>query len=134
MNLRIHRARAVLRALAIGVLVVTATAGIAAVAGRPIGLGELNEALPVFAFQAFMVALPFLVLAMAGITARAAWLTGLALTVALWGYSLIDALVLATPERGANIGLGLIMLVSPVLISIACVATARIAAGRQGAA
>ena len=112
---------AILAALAIGVLVVGASVGIGWAAGRSIPPGEIRDELPIFAFQIFMVAMPFLVLAMAGIVARRPWMTGLALTLALWAYYLLDALVLAEPGSGANIGLGLLMLASPVLISVICI-------------
>ena len=120
-----NRLRAMFAALAIGLLVVAASVVIASLGGRPIQRDQLGDEMPILAFQVFMVAIPFLVLATASISTRRAWIAGLGLTLALWSYYLLDALVLAVPGRGANIGLGLIMLASPLLISIVCVALAR---------
>lgn len=120
-----NRLKAMFAALAIGLLVVAASVVIASLGGRPIQREQLGDEMPILAFQVFMVAIPFLVLATAGISTRRAWIAGLGLTLALWSYYLLDALVLAVPGRGASIGLGLIMLASPLLISIVCVALAR---------
>lgn len=120
-----NRLRAMFASLAIGLLVVAASVAIASLGGRPVQRDQLGDELPILAFQAFLVAIPFLVLATAGISTRRAWIAGLGLTLALWSYYLLDALVLAIPGRGANIGLGLVMLASPLLISLVCVALAR---------
>ena len=71
-----------------------------------------------------IVSIPFLMLAMGGVHARLPWLTGLALTAALWGYYLYEGVRYqwSGDTSGVNIGLGLIMLASPVLISFACIA------------
>jgi hypothetical protein len=119
------RPKAMLAALAIGLLVVASSVVIASLGGRPIQRDQLGDEMPILAFQAVMVAIPFLVLAIAGISTRRPWIAGLVLTLALWGYYLLDALVLAVPGRGANIGLGLIMLASPLIISLICFALAR---------
>ena len=120
-----NRLRAMFASLAIGLLVVAASVAIASLGGRPVQRDQLGDELPILASQAFLVAIPFLVLATAGISTRRAWIAGLGLTLALWSYYLLDALVLAIPGRGANIGLGLVMLASPLLISLVCVALAR---------
>ena len=120
-----NRLKAMFAALAIGLLVVAASVAITSLGGRPVQRDQLGDEMPILAFQVFMVAIPFLVLATAGISTRRPWIAGLGLTLALWSYYLLDALVLAVPGRGVNIGLGLIMLASPLLISVVCVALAR---------
>jgi len=68
--------------------------------------------------QVLMVSAPFLVLALLGTGAPWPWLVGLFLTAAFWGFCLY---VLTRPYEGggANIGLGVLMLFSPFLITIA---------------
>jgi hypothetical protein len=109
----------VLAALAIGPLTVGATAGIASVrTGQPLNLGEEWA---IFLFQMAMVSLPFLFIAAVGARSKATWITGLAMTFFFWGWLVLDALTFE-PGRGANIGLGFIMLVSPIVITVASLA------------
>ena len=79
-----------------------------------------------------MVAIPFLVLAMGGIRARLPWLTGLALTFITWGYMLWGT---GQPPAGGRAGTGtgfaLIVLMSPLIISIACIAAYAIEGRRR---
>ena len=121
-----NRLKAMLAALAIGLIVVTASVIIQSLGGRPIPNNQLGDELPFLAFQALIVAIPFLVLAIAGIRTQRPWIAGLVLTLALWAYYLLDALVLGVPGRRVNIGLDLIMLTSPFLISFICILLARI--------
>lgn len=103
-----------LAALAIGVIVVGGSAGLfSLLTGRPLRLGAEWG---VFLMQMVLAAAPFAVLA--GARTRAPWLTGLALTLALWGYVLFDGVRYQWhPDgSGANIGLGQFMIVSPFLI------------------
>jgi len=114
------RLRLVLYALGIGAGGVAFTKlGFAGLTGRP-----LNFSFTVDLLQMVIVAIPFLVLAMGGVRARLPWLTGLALTAALWGYFLFEGVRYqwSGDTSGANIGLGVIMLASPLLISFACIA------------
>lgn len=108
-----NRPAAFLAALAIGLLVVSGHSAILSLNGRP------TQPPAVLIFQMIIVALPFLFMVLARIIARGPWLAGLALTLALWGYSVVDTLVLA-PGRGPNVALGLLMLASPVIISVIC--------------
>jgi hypothetical protein len=64
-----------------------------------------------------MVAAPFMALAMFGVRASRAWTTGLILTLAFWCALLLS--VYQSHGGGANIGMGLLMLVSPFLIGTA---------------
>ncbi len=75
-----------------------------------------------FLAHILIAAAPFGLLALAGIRNRAAWLVGLALTAAFWGYYLFVGIryQLSGDRSGANIGLGLVMLLSPLIISAAC--------------
>ena len=110
----------VLRALGIGVGVVVATKlAFAGLTGRPIAIEPGVDLL-----QMVIVSIPFLMLAMGRVRARLPWLTGLALTAALWGYYLYEGVRYqwSGDTSGVNFGLVLIMLASPVLISLACIA------------
>ena len=124
------RLRLVLYALGIGAAVVALTKlAFAGLTGRP-----LNFSFSVDIFQLVIVAIPFLVLAMGGVRARLPWLTGLALTIALWSYYLYDGVRYhwTGDTSGANIGLGLILLASPLVISFACIAACLVERRRGG--
>ena len=94
------------------------------VTGRPLNLGEEWG---VFLFQMVLVAVPFGLLALAGIRHKAPWIMGGALTAALWGYYLFDGIryQLSGDRSGVNFGLAFLMLASPVIISGACLVTAQ---------
>jgi hypothetical protein len=66
-----------------------------------------------------IVAIPYLGLALAGARRLRPWIVGLALTLSLWGYALYSGVSYQwNPDgTGADIGLGLIMLASPFIIS-----------------
>jgi hypothetical protein len=107
-------------AVAIGVLTVAIVSGaFSLLTGQPLNLAEEWS---VFLFQMLIVAAPFGLLALMGIGNRLPWLVGLAPTLALWGYDLFDGVSYQWhPDgTGANIGLGLVMLVSPFVIAAAC--------------
>jgi len=111
-----------LGAIAIGVLVVAGEAGaFSLLTGRPL---NLSDQAGVFLFQMLSVAAPFGLLALAGARRALPWLTGLALTLALWGYALVEGVRYQRhPDgTGADIGLGLIMLASPLVIAAAALA------------
>jgi hypothetical protein len=64
-----------------------------------------------------LVAAPFGLLAISGVTRRRPWFVAGALTLAFW--ALVWADVAIRPGAGgANIGLGLLMLLSPVVITL----------------
>jgi hypothetical protein len=73
----------------------------------------------VLLFQAGVVAAPFLLLSLVGTRDKIPWLVAALLTLGFWGYLLFDGVRYhwTGDTSGANIGLGLIMLVSPLLIS-----------------
>ena len=75
------------------------------------------------AIQLVVVAFPLLILAIIGITAKAPWLTGIALIVATWGFFLYETVV--RPSNGANFGLGMLLIASPFVITIICLIVAR---------
>lgn len=91
--------------------------------GRPMTFASDVE--PV---NAFIVAFPFLILAAIRNSDLLPWLTGLALQLALWGYALHNGVSYQRkPDgTGANIGLGLIMIASPIFITLACLAAAAV--------
>lgn len=105
-------------ALAIGPLV----AGGTAITFSLLTGQSLSDEWGIIAWQALLVSLPFIAVALTGTVRKAPWLAGLALTVALWSYYLYDGVAYQRhpDETGANIGLGLIMLVSPVFITVTC--------------
>ena len=82
--------------------------------GRPLTYSSDVE--PV---QATIAAIPYLALAIAGARRGRPWLVGLSLTLILWGSLLYDGVSAQWyPDgSGANIGLGLIMLASPLFIT-----------------
>lgn len=114
-------------ALGIGVAVVAACNTVWAIAGGfPIAT-LWDEGSPA---QVLLASFPYLVLAIFGITARRPWFTGLCLTAAFWGYYLWD--ITHYEGGGANIGLGILMMLSPIPITGASLlALATLADGRR---
>jgi hypothetical protein len=107
-------------AIAIGVLTVTLSSlSFSLLTGRSLNLGEEWF---VFLIQMLIVAAPFGLLAFMNV-GRLPWLVGLTLTLLLWGYVVFEGVSYQWhPDgSGANIGLGLFMLVSPFFVAAACV-------------
>lgn len=105
----------VLVALLIGATVVAAEKILfTLLTGRPLSLTS-----DVALVNALFAAIPFLVLAVSRRTGRLPWLVGVAVTAALWGWVLYEGVSYQwNPDgTGANIGLGLIMLASPLFIT-----------------
>lgn len=71
-----------------------------------------DDASPV---QVFIAGSPFAVLSVFGISARRAWIAGLCLTAAFWGYYLWK-ITTFNGIGGADIGLGILMMLSPILV------------------
>ncbi|WP_439490961.1 hypothetical protein [Blastomonas fulva] len=86
----------------------------------------------VLAVHVVLVALPFIAISILPNAGRAAWLTAGILTAIVWSLPSLDQLV-RKGEGGANIGLGIFMLISPLLILGGALA-ARTAARRRGRA
>jgi hypothetical protein len=102
----------VVAALLVGLGVVGAcNTGWAISRGRPLATLWGAESLA----QVLLVSAPYLVLAAGGVVARRPWFVGLGLTVAFWGFYLFE---ITRPYEGggANIGLGILMLFSPIPI------------------
>jgi hypothetical protein len=117
-------------ALGIGLLTVVVETGTFSLAtGRAVNLKDEWES---FFVQVVFVAAPFGLLSLARIKDRAAWLTGLALTAAFWGYYLFDGIryQLGGDKSGVNLGLVFLMLLSPVIISAVCLGIAKANRGR----
>ncbi len=93
-------------------------------------LYNLDEELGVLLFNVLVVAAPFAVLAMARESGRAAWLTAVGLTGAFWGLLVADMLI-RRGAGGANIGLGLLMLLSPLVITAGAFGAAVLAKRRR---
>lgn len=111
-------------ALAIGLVVAGGTAiAFSLLTGR-----SLSQEWGVIFLQALLISIPFIAVALTGTLRKAPWFVGLVLTAALWGYVLYDGVSYQWhPDgTGANIGLGLIMLASPVFITAICLAVYRL--------
>jgi len=109
--------------LGIGVTTIAIVTGVTSLAeGLPL---NLRDELPIFLLQAILVAIPFLLMALLGIVGRLPWLMGIGLTAALWAYVVYDGLASRGDGTGVNIGLGLLVLASPILISFVCVLPGR---------
>jgi hypothetical protein len=80
---------------------------------------NLAEEWGVFLFQMLLVAVPFALLGIAGLRSRLSWGVSLALTAMFWVIYLADGLSSWGDGTGANIGLGLLMLVSPAFVTAA---------------
>jgi hypothetical protein len=110
-----------LAALAIGFVIIgTCNAGWAISRGVPIKPPWDSASLPLFLFASA----PYLILAFSGVNDRRPWTVGLCLTAAFWGFYLFQ---ITRPYEGggADIGLGLLMIFSPVPIIVGClIATA----------
>ena len=87
---------------------------------------NLSEEWGVFLFQVLLVAAPFGLLAVAGVGGRWPWGVALVLTAMFWGIYLAVALSSRGDGTGANIGLGLLMLGSPVIVVAAGFLTAKV--------
>lgn len=94
------------------------------------GAGFLGETWPVLAVHVVLVALPFVVLSVFPNAGRTAWLTAVVLTALVWILPTLDQ-ILRQGEGGANIGLGIFMLISPLVILGGALA-ARAAARTRG--
>jgi hypothetical protein len=104
--------------LGVGVLTVAIFYGSLSAAGR-----NLSPEWGVLLLHVLMVAAPFVLLAGVGVTAKVPWFVGLTLTAMFWGYLFFDVMVIHRGD-GANIGLGLLMFVSPLIIAGATLAAA----------
>ena len=71
-----------------------------------------------------LTAAPFCLLAFQEIYERRAWIVAVALTLLFWVVVLADA-VIRQGKGGANIGLGLLMLVWPVVVTLGAMASVR---------
>ncbi len=107
-------------ALGIGALTIVLANGIISLAG---GMAlNLAEEWPNFLAQLLFVALPFGLLALAGIKDGRVWLAGLILTAAFWGYYLSVGLrhQLGGERAGVDFRMIFVMLASPLIITMAC--------------
>jgi len=79
----------------------------------------------VVAVEMLLVAVPFLLLAFLKVRGRTPWLVGMGLTFGLWGYFAYEVLVHHDENYGVDMGLGLVMLASPIIISAICLIAGR---------
>ena len=68
---------------------------------------------------------PFIILVMTGLGNRWSWGAAILVTGALWGYYLFDALSRSGSGTGPNIGLAVMLGISPIVISIVALAVGR---------
>ena len=103
-------------ALAFGLLTVVVFYGsLFAIRGGPQSIPA--EEWPFLLFQVLLVSAPFGLLSLAGIRAKLPWLVAALLTVCFWGAYFASGLIAARERTGANIGMGLLMLLSPAVIA-----------------
>ena len=84
------------------------------VTGAPL---DLSDEWGVLLFQVLLVAAPFALLARAGLHTPAAWGAAFVVTLIFWGLLIASAVAAQRDGTGANIGMGLLMLVSPVFVA-----------------
>jgi hypothetical protein len=117
-----HARNGCLVSLGIGLLTVSLViGGIYLSGGRAPDLSEEGGFLLLYVL---MVSAPFLLLTATGVTAKLPWAVGCALTALFWGYLFLDV-VLINRGNGANIGLGLLGLVWPLIVAGGAFATAK---------
>lgn len=114
----------VLAGLVLALMVPTVVVGGAmlfalATARGPVGP---REEWGVFAVQWLLVAAPFVLLACLG-ARRQAWVVGVVVTLVFWSVYVADGYL--NTGDGANIGLGIIMLASPLFVSAAALIAGR---------
>ncbi|HWT13703.1 MAG TPA: hypothetical protein VN231_13190 [Allosphingosinicella sp.] len=122
-NADMNRGLAVLVAIAIGLSTgILFRVSISIIDQTPI---NITKGFPAFLFHVVLVSIPFLLLAFLEIRAKLPWVVGIVFTAALWIYVVYDFSVRRADGSGANIGMGLILLVSPIFVSAVCLFTAR---------
>ena len=85
---------------------------------------QLTEGITFLGAMSVWVSVPFLCLAFIGVVNKVPWIVALALTFLIWGYMLADSIASLDSDGGANIGLGLILAISPAVISVVSVIVA----------
>ncbi len=112
--------------LAIGLLVVAVCNTVwATVTGAPIAtMWRENSAI-----QVALAGLPYFILAVCGIDTRRAWIVALVVTAAFWGYYLWDIIHYA--GVGANIGIGILMMISPFAVTASGLLASSMGRNRQ---
>jgi hypothetical protein len=111
-----------LSSLCIGLAIVFGFAAIdSAVSGRDMQIGEGHNFL---AMLSAWVSVPFLTLAVIGITNKLPWIVALGLTASMWAYIVYDVFSGLGNHQGANIGLGIAFVVSPAVITVISVIVA----------
>ena len=75
------------------------------------------EAWPYLLIPVLLATAPFGLLARAGIRDRVPWIVAGILTACVWGAYFVSVLIAARDRTGANIGIGLLLLVSPLVIA-----------------
>lgn len=78
---------------------------------------DLTEEGGVLLFQIVWVAAPFVALSLAQVRAKRAWVAGVVVTLMFWSAYLASAYL--SHGGGANIGMGLLMLASPLITAAA---------------
>lgn len=91
--------------------------------GRPFSYSHDVE--PV---NAAIIALPFLLLTVFRVRRLKAWLSGVVVTIILWGYALYRGVAYQwNPDgTGADIGLGILLTMSPIFVLGAALATSAV--------
>ncbi|MCW4461673.1 hypothetical protein OK349_08125 [Sphingomonas sp. BT-65] len=109
-------------ALIIGIVTVFVPIGLASILG--VKDVALAEEWAVLLFLVGFVAAPFTLLALSGVNRWRAWLVAGGITLFFWSLLWSVALVRGG-AGGANIGLGFLMLISPLIVTAAAFASVR---------
>ena len=86
---------------------------------------ELLEESPFLLFSVLLVAAPFGLLALRGVSDKVPWLVGLLLTILFWS-GLVVAVCFSRGQRAAGIGAGALVLISPQIIGGAAAVAAHV--------
>ncbi len=115
---------------ALGLLTVAAFYGsVVAVFGSPLSI--LSEEWPILLFHVLLATAPFGILALAGIRATLPWFVAVILTACFWGAYFASAVIAARDRSGANIGMGLVMFISPLVIGSGAWIAAKVTRSRR---
>lgn len=89
-------------------------------------LTAISEEITVLLFNLVWLSIPFLMCVFTDRYFIVAWSTALVGTLLFWAAYVTSGMI-AEPAEGANIGMGILMLLSPIIISIACIISTRAA-------
>jgi hypothetical protein len=126
-----HRGAGCVLAIILGFITVAVFYALSSMVFGPPRGGIPAEEWPVLLMQVLIAGSPFGVLALKGVRAKLPWLVALVLTVCFWGALFYSVWLAAQNQTGANIGMGWLMLASPLFIAGGALILAEIARSRS---